>query len=238
MTRTKQSELAPILTALERIENQARWAFVHGMWKAGKGLTAERGVVHQPRHSNDDIDFVPGNTWDIDEGGNANARAAYRRTVEAVVNARSVVEVILAVLVERPSEHVRLEGSSPHPDQLCAAINELRENCRKLPEGDLPAKREVRHAGRLLDAAAAALDRAVGAPVEVDQGPDKRSPEHRLCRVCEWRVVSKKAGGTRCDVCKKHFQRHGVERPGHLDGIDPREAKRKRQARGEDFGAG
>lgn len=229
----------PVTDAIQRdlrvIADQARWAYTHGLWKAGNGLTAERGQVLKPvtpevaAERRNNPDHVGGAKHDIGVGDH-RAREAYELACDTVIFTFATLVALLYGL-ERPV----VSCWYLTPSRFAVVVDRSVRLAQQVRvEGNERALDDVRVR---LSRCVAALDKAVGSQVEVDQGARKGLAPDRLCSNCKQRVRKYATG--RCSVCERWSERHqGQNRPTHLDGISPLEAQQKRLRQGVGWGAG
>lgn len=225
--------IAAIIRDLALITDSARWAWTHGYWPAGRGLDAERGADL----ARTEQDRAAGPRFDL-EIGDHRAREAYQAACLTVRIAGRNLAVFAAAdgHLRQPARPI-LDGYSP-PTELAAATAHATWCAQHLNQ-PLRWRTGVDHVRRTLDATVRQLWKALeSGPTDAlhQVEPRREVPASLRCNICGWRHKHPKLGG-RCTTCAKYQRRHGTERPKHLDGIDPREAQRKRTQRGEGFGA-
>lgn len=228
---------------LALILDQARWCYGMAWEKPGRGLDAERGVLHRaptPEEAYErarDPDFVAAPERAIDIGDH-RARTAYRAAVKAVGTCAVYLDAIVRADGVIPSQPVpELDPAAP-PSVLARSITHAQVCAAHV-------KHPERHTRRLKDLRTR-LDAAVrGLSPVLDQGRaddiahredtqlERGIPKAHRCRICDTHKALAKSGG-RCSKCRAFFKKHGHD--DHL-AITPRRAMEKRLARGEGWGA-
>lgn len=229
---------------LQRIREEARWAYQVGYGKAGRGLTAERGVSLAKPQGGDQVD---GPVYDLEVGDHGcrlafqNAAARLAITEHLLDDAvRSVGITDLPKLV-RPHANARI-------GQVEACIKALDWRLDRIDGHDSrPTRAKLAKAYEQLGHAASGLARAFakGYRPTVSEFPNCVICEIRPAAVAfrrrkgEMKLVTTKGG--RCDTCWQWKVRHeGKERPKSIDERavkDARAAAARRAERSEGWGA-
>jgi hypothetical protein len=252
------ASLAACRADLARVADDLKWAMEPGLSPEGRGLGAPRGValraVDQADNQLADPDFVPGPRWALDIG-DPKLRDAFLKGVDYLALAE--LRLVFAVSAMR-TEATQPKPARPDNASSFRLIDISRMGMERrltIIERDLDlastdAQRECGHhlyrtikgnkpsAQQALDLAVRRLSSAfargdVTALWEPD--PDRDIPIDKRCVNCARRKKHKK-WAPRCSPCGHWFKRKGEERPTWMDGIDPRDAAKKRRDRGEGWG--
>lgn len=228
--------LDAIATDLATLTEQARWAYTHGYWKAGRGLDAERGV-DLSESEDDRIDRTP--KYDIEVGNHA-AKVAYQAAVRAVQRA----DVLVASLVDGPQPPLIRLSVFSRPDQLALVARNARWRCE---HATIPNQKRVNRVRTTIDKAVRGLSKAMGDGVK-DKVAHVEAEKCSTCKIRD-RAEHTNVDGAKtlrrqgeCETCARWRARNnGQTRPAaKLDGDwlnEARAAQARRRARGEDWGA-
>lgn len=225
---------AAIISDLRLLVDQARWAHVHGYWKEGHGLDAERGTDLSKTEAERD----KGPTYDLQIGSHP-ARVAYQHAVAAVAHADRMLAVLL--LNEGQSiqpKLIRLDAYSP-PIRLVDGASRAAWRAERITRKHAQLK-DVREK---LDTAVRGLSKAL------DHGTTDGIAHGEMCKTCGIRpraehtavdgaVTVRRQG--ECETCARYRARTGQQRDAKkLDGEwlnQARAAQQRRIARGESWG--
>lgn len=229
--RRVSDALKAIRTDLARIVDEARWSHVHGYWKAGHGLTAERGTSTSRSERQREDDPV----YDL-EIGDHRAREAYQHAVRTVHRAN----VLAASLVHIPQPAVQHLDAYDRPERLVSVANDLRWRLDQLT-GDEKRLTTIRKS----------FDKAVrGFARALDEGTDTYTAHKvSMCRTCKIRPQAERprpdgtmraAKAGECSTCAEYRLRTGETRDAqkldHGPINEARAAQARRLARGEGWG--
>lgn len=240
MTGPTTDHTNAIVADLAALLHQARWAHGYAYAPAGRGIAPTPGTALNQRSTTTttDPDHTTAPLYDLGIG-NHRARSAWAQAVTATNTVNTALAAILHT-TRTPQPPVHHLPTHTHLTHLETAINHATWRAHHLTPTHQHTHRatlaKLRHH---LDGAirnfSAALDHGPTNGITHPHQPTNPTPADQRCNICGWRKRRPK-DGQRCPTCAKYHQRNGVERPTHLDGINPYDAQSKRHQRGEGWG--
>lgn len=243
-TRTRLEKILDGLDAdLDHIHDDLGWTHSLG-WDAPAQLKtqSQRGASLARPTDDQDEDHVAGATHDTGLGDH-RARNALRTAAPRLVDIAR--HLALAVQTIQPDAELRIPAKPTdlHAMQAAARLSQHRaRTIRRLIAGLDPRRQPGGLERPILDAHAKTRSTRGLLAGALDRGPatTDTEPNPDMCRVCGIRPIAPRKA-RRCTTCHQWYYRHGKrERPTALDQADvdaARQAKARRRARGDGYGA-